>query len=294
MLKNESKKLVYVACPFGGKTDGIEKTKQHIRWFYHRDRMNNTIGDVYISPILAFGFMYDEVGYIEGIEQCLELLGRCDELVLLEGWEKSKGCCMEHGYAMAKGIPVVYATGLTSEYVKEHHDNLEAAKLSNYKKQEPKEEPKEGCNAEVIFPLPNGLPLLPGVRVMPFEIEELIAKPFRTKDIPTPFTPHPTAKYINCSSWDEVYSELAKVFSNNRKERETEEVKDEEKDVLVKNVTENVHVAILNKKTSCFKVVGFLEPSQSLVCKGTVKKDNKLFYETEEGLIEKTSYVNLI
>ena len=43
------------------------------------------------------GFSYGEYMQI-----CLEMLERCHVLVMTEGWEKSKGACIELGYALSQ------------------------------------------------------------------------------------------------------------------------------------------------------------------------------------------------
>ena len=38
----------------------------------------------------------------------LAMLARCDVVLMLPGWEQSSGATAEHGYAISRGIPVVY------------------------------------------------------------------------------------------------------------------------------------------------------------------------------------------
>lgn len=43
---------------------------------------------------------------------CLLLLGECDRIFFIPGWEKSRGANQEYGYAAARGIKVLnYAEG---------------------------------------------------------------------------------------------------------------------------------------------------------------------------------------
>lgn len=37
----------------------------------------------------------------------LEFLAKCSCLILSPGWKESKGCCIERGFAIGRGIPVV-------------------------------------------------------------------------------------------------------------------------------------------------------------------------------------------
>ena len=95
--------LVYVAQPFGGDTDAYKVARRIIR-----NLIKNYPRVVFISPILQYGFMYEDVEYIEGLEICINLLRRCDRLLLLPGWQSSRGCVAEWATARELGIPIYY------------------------------------------------------------------------------------------------------------------------------------------------------------------------------------------
>ena len=95
--------LVYVAQPFGGDTN-VYKVARRIM----RDLIKNYPRAVFISPILQYGFMYEGVEYIEGLEICINLLRKCDGLLLLKGWQESRGCIAEWAAARALSIPIYY------------------------------------------------------------------------------------------------------------------------------------------------------------------------------------------
>ena len=63
---------------------------------------------VYVSPIHQQGFMYAGTPYLAGLQKCLELLRRCDILLLCGDWQNSKGCLAEFGFAMARKMPIVF------------------------------------------------------------------------------------------------------------------------------------------------------------------------------------------
>jgi len=95
-----TKKLVYVAHPYGGK----ESNKNKIDKIMNELVMNDSEHD-YVSPIHNYGFMYltgDE--YQRGLDICLDLLSHCDVLVLCEDWEMSRGCRGERDHAKKHGI----------------------------------------------------------------------------------------------------------------------------------------------------------------------------------------------
>ena len=107
----KKKKLIYISGKYKGKEEYKQKFETVIKGLVEleKERTNNKEYDyVFISPIHAFGFLYDEVSYEEGIEYCLALLDRCDEIWMMDNWEESKGACIEFGYAKARGIHIEY------------------------------------------------------------------------------------------------------------------------------------------------------------------------------------------
>ena len=97
------KPLVYVAHPCGGL---IRKNRKECRQIIKMLTKNLGEKYVFISPILNFGHMYYDVDYICGIETCIDLLQRCNILLLTGDWKNSKGCLCEYGAARAMQMPV--------------------------------------------------------------------------------------------------------------------------------------------------------------------------------------------
>ena len=97
------KPLVYVAHPCGGL---IRKNRKECRQIIKVLTKNLGEKYVFISPILNFGHMYYDVDYICGIETCIDLLQRCNVLLLTGDWKNSKGCLCEYGAARAMQMPV--------------------------------------------------------------------------------------------------------------------------------------------------------------------------------------------
>lgn len=91
----ENSKIVYVAHPYSGLSSNYEKVS---------DIMNvlcSKFSDkTFISPIHAYGFMYESVDYEKGINLCFKLLDLCDTVLLCGEWVHSKGCNMEKDYAL--------------------------------------------------------------------------------------------------------------------------------------------------------------------------------------------------
>lgn len=94
-------KVVYLAHPYGGDEANVEDAKQ-----ITRQLVKKFPGTVFLSPLQATGFYYNDIPYLQGMEHCLELLSRCDELWLCDEWQDSKGCCMEYAAALMRHMPV--------------------------------------------------------------------------------------------------------------------------------------------------------------------------------------------
>ena len=99
-------KLIYVAHPFGGLKENVEKVQAIITKLLHKHP-----DCTFYSPLHATGFFYSQLSYLTGMEHCFEALSRCDELWICGFWRDSVGCCMEYGYAKGKGIPVKFIGG---------------------------------------------------------------------------------------------------------------------------------------------------------------------------------------
>ena len=104
-------KLIYIAHPFGGEQENVEKVEKIIKGLLHKHP-----DCTFYSPLHATGFMYSQLTYLDGMEHCFEALSRCDELWLCGSWQDSRGCNMEYGFAKAKGMPVKFICG--SEAIK--------------------------------------------------------------------------------------------------------------------------------------------------------------------------------
>jgi hypothetical protein len=94
-------RMIYIAHPFDGKQENVDKVQAIIL-----DLALKLPDHTFYSPLHATGFLYEELSYLDGMEHCFEALNRCDELWLCEGWQDSRGCNMEYGFAKAKGIPI--------------------------------------------------------------------------------------------------------------------------------------------------------------------------------------------
>jgi hypothetical protein len=94
---------IYIAHPYNGDTANKDKVEEIIKVLV---KTNPNV--LYISPIHAVGFLYNDIDYMQGMEYCFELLSIADELILCENWESSRGCRLEKEYAEKYNIPIRY------------------------------------------------------------------------------------------------------------------------------------------------------------------------------------------
>ena len=95
--------LIYVAHPYGGQKENKEKVETLIKRLVKRYPRHT-----FISPIHTFGYMYDWVdNYEQGMRMCLDLLKKCNLIIMCEGWNSSKGCNREFEFAKAYKIKIL-------------------------------------------------------------------------------------------------------------------------------------------------------------------------------------------
>ena len=82
--------IVYISHPYSGLKENEEKVAYIINQLTEKYPTY-----LFISPIHAFSYAYHAVDYQKGINMCLWLLDRCDEMWIYGDWENSKGCKME-------------------------------------------------------------------------------------------------------------------------------------------------------------------------------------------------------
>lgn len=128
-------KLVYVAGPYRASTAwGIE---QNIR------RADEVAAQVWKAGLAAIcphantrhmdGLTSDE-NFLDGT---MEMLRRCDAVLLVEGWQKSSGSRAEVSEAMRLGKPVMYAWGDESVVADVLYDLAAGHRLEDVKLQDP-------------------------------------------------------------------------------------------------------------------------------------------------------------
>jgi hypothetical protein len=97
--------LIYIAGKYSGDVDNNIQTARSVAvklW---------ELGHAVICPHLNSAHMEDDCAatwqdYLDGD---FNMIARVDALVMVEGWEDSKGANQEHAYALELGIPIYYA-----------------------------------------------------------------------------------------------------------------------------------------------------------------------------------------
>ena len=100
-------KVVYIAGPYTGFSN--LQTKQHIQ------RAENLAMQVWqladccaICPHLNTAFWDGLISWEDFLQGDLAIIERCDALLLVDGWRKSKGTRKEVDHAERHGIPVFH------------------------------------------------------------------------------------------------------------------------------------------------------------------------------------------
>lgn len=94
-------KVAYIAHPFGGKPENVQDVERIIRQLIKQYPKYT-----FYSPLHNTGFFYNDIDYDTGLEHCLAMLKRCDELWLCKGWANSRGCMREVVFAHKHSIPI--------------------------------------------------------------------------------------------------------------------------------------------------------------------------------------------
>lgn len=94
--------MIYVSHKFGGDPANMERAKK----ITHDLQIENP-DHCFICPLLAFSHLeYEELGYDEEMELCLDLLSVCDCLVVAS--DVSNGVQNEIDFARMVGMEVIY------------------------------------------------------------------------------------------------------------------------------------------------------------------------------------------
>lgn len=94
-------KLIYLCHKFGGDPKNTEALGEKFQKLLEACPQN-----YYFSPHHATGFLYHEMTRRQGMDYCLEALGRCDAMYVFGKDSMSEGCMEEKAFCKKKGIPI--------------------------------------------------------------------------------------------------------------------------------------------------------------------------------------------
>ena len=93
--------MIYVSHKFGGDPANMERAKK-----ITHDLQVNDPENCYICPLIAFSHLgYNEIGYDEELELCIDILSVADVLIVAS--EPSKGVQKEIDFARMVGMEVL-------------------------------------------------------------------------------------------------------------------------------------------------------------------------------------------
>lgn len=92
--------LTYISHPFNGE----ERNKEAIEGIVE-ELVEDYPDETFVSPVHAFGYLYDSVDYDAGLNMCLDLLEVCDYMIVFGNYKQSRGCMAEIRYAEQNNIP---------------------------------------------------------------------------------------------------------------------------------------------------------------------------------------------
>lgn len=95
--------LVYVSHPFQGLQENVEEVEEIIH-----ELVEENPEHTFISPIHTFGFMFHTTEYEHGLEMCIQLLDKCDMMIVSGDWGNSVGVNREIDYCFQNKIPVIF------------------------------------------------------------------------------------------------------------------------------------------------------------------------------------------
>ena len=94
-------KIIYVAGKYQGKPENLKYIEDCCRAF-----SKCFPKFLFINGVSQFGYLYEELPMLQGLEMCLKLMSICDEVWTVGQYENSVGTNCEICTAKALGIPV--------------------------------------------------------------------------------------------------------------------------------------------------------------------------------------------
>ena len=90
-----------------GQISGLEKD-DYMERFAQAEKELTERGYSVINPAKVNAQLPDDTTYEEYMKMSLTMLDMCDYIYMLDGWENSKGACLEHQFAKTLGKRIIY------------------------------------------------------------------------------------------------------------------------------------------------------------------------------------------
>lgn len=96
-------KRVYISGPISGTADYNER-------FLKAEQQIRARGMVAVNPAKIHWHL-EGLDYEERMEVDMCLMSLCDAVCLTDGWQSSRGCRQEYGFALGRGMEIITQTG---------------------------------------------------------------------------------------------------------------------------------------------------------------------------------------
>ena len=104
--------VIYVAGPFTGVN--AWEVEQNIRRAEEIAFEIAKLGAMPLCPHANTRFFHGTLTPAFWYEGTLELLKRCDAIMMVSGWSRSQGAVREHDWAQANGMPIFLDTNISA------------------------------------------------------------------------------------------------------------------------------------------------------------------------------------
>ena len=111
-LNAEGKTLAYISHPSGGKECNTLEIQKICEILVNNKYFFDNFS--YVSPVHNFGFMYNTLDYETGLQLCLDLLDKCDIMLVFGDYLTSTGCKREIEHCKKNNIPYVIVGDIES------------------------------------------------------------------------------------------------------------------------------------------------------------------------------------
>ena len=109
-------KLIYIAGPYGAEHGCDIHNNIHTAWGISVCVLKMCPGCFPVVPHLNTMHMDGAVSREEFLAGTLEMMRRCDAVLMIPGWHESRGACKERNVATAMHKPVYYSITEVPEY----------------------------------------------------------------------------------------------------------------------------------------------------------------------------------